>query len=245
MSNLSDISRGLILMALGMAFMSVMDAVIKHLTDSMSAPQVMFFRSLFGLLPLLIIAWRKGGVRAVYTRRPVVHIARMLCAVAAFASFTIGLRYMSLANALALSFAAPFFAVCFSALLMGERIGVHRVLAMLAGFGGVVIVLKPDDGIFGDGSGYLLIVAVSFALAQVLARKYRETETALSFSFWTMTGMAIVGGIGTIMFWQDMTPAMWGWSLIMGLVGGVAAYCMTEAVRAALLLWLVRWNILP
>jgi len=233
MSNLSDISRGLILMAFGMAFMSVMDAIVKHLTDDMSAPQVMFFRSLFGLLPLLVIAWRKGGARAVYTRRPVIHSLRVICAVAAFVSFTIGLRYMSLANALALSFAAPFFAVCFSALLMGERVGIHRILAMVCGFGGVVIVLKPDDGIFGDGSGYLLIVAISFALAQVLARKYRETETALAFSFWTMAGMTVIGGIGTVLFWQEMTLAMWGWSVVMGLVGGMAAYLMTEAVRAA------------
>ncbi|GGF68226.1 membrane protein [Terasakiella brassicae] len=233
MPNLSDISRGLILMAFGMVMMSIMDAIVKHLTDSISAPQILFFRSFFGLLPLLIIAWRKGGRRAVYTRKPLVHMVRAGLAAVAFVCFTIGLREMSLANALAISFAAPFFAVCFSVLLMGERVGFHRIFALLAGFGGVVIVLQPDDGILGDGSGYFLLVAVTYALAQVIARKYRETETGLSFSFWTMTGMTILGAVSMLFYWEEMTLEIWGWAFAMGIFGGLAAYCMTEAVRAA------------
>jgi len=230
---MSNTSRGIMIMAVGIALMSAMDAIVKHLTGSISAPQVMFFRSLFGLIPLVMIATRKGGVRAVYTRRPLVHVVRACLAATAFISFTIGLRDMSLANALAICFAMPFFATAFAALFLGEGIGLHRLLAMLAGFGGVLIVLQPDEGILNNGSGYFLIVAVTFAAAQVVARKYRETETALSFSFWTMSGMTCIGGIAMLFFWQEMTPDLWLWAFVMGIFGGLAAYFMTEAVRTA------------
>lgn len=230
---MSPISRGLLIMALGIAFMSVMDAIIKHLTAHISAPQVLFFRSFFGMLPLFIIASRKGGWRAVKTRRPVMHTLRALLGVIAFGAFTIGLRDMSLANALAICFAAPFFMVGFSALLIGEHIGIHRIGAMLAGFVGVLIVLQPDGGVLSSGAVYMLVVAVAYALSQILARKYRESESALSYSFWTSLGMTTFGACTMIFFWQEMTLSLLFWGIGMGIVGGLGHYFMVEAVRVA------------
>lgn len=227
------ITRGLFIMALGIAFMSAMDAFIKHLTDEISAPQVLFFRALFGLIPVLLIAKLSGGFKGIKTKRPVLHMLRACLGVIAFISFTVGLRDMSLANALAICFSAPFFMVAFSALLIGEPIGMHRIGAMLLGFGGVVIVLQPDAGIFDTGAPYMVLVAAAYALSQILARKYAASESAVSFSFWTTSGMTLFGLILLPFFWVPMSMDALIWCLLMGIFGGIGHYFMTEAVRIA------------
>lgn len=233
MDHSSQITRGLFIMALGIAFMSFMDGFIKFLTEAISAPQILFFRSLFGLIPIVIIIAMKGGINSIKTKRPLVHLARALLGVAAFVSFTVGLRDMSLANGLALCFAAPFFMVIYSKFLLKEYVGLHRLSAMVVGFIGVVIVLQPDEGILGTGAPYMLFVAAGYGLSQVLARKYAQSETAASFSIWTTGGMTLFGLCLMPFFWVDMTMETLLICLIMGICGGIGHYFMVEAVRLA------------
>lgn len=233
MNSTSQITRGLFFMAIGIAFMSIMDAFIKHLSATISAPQILFFRSVFALIPILVIVQMKGGIKAVRTKRPLLHLMRTLFGATAFVAFTIGLRDMSLANALALCFSAPFFMVIYSKYLLGERVGFHRIGAMLVGFLGVVIVLQPDEGIIGTGAPYMLLVAATYALSQVLARKAAATETAASFSFWTTCGMVLLG-IGFMPFyWVDIDLQTLWICFLMGTSGGIGHYFMVDAVRLA------------
>ncbi|WP_417783419.1 DMT family transporter [Terasakiella pusilla] len=233
MNSTSQITRGLFFMAIGIAFMSMMDAFIKHLSETISAPQTLFFRSFFALIPILVIVHLKGGLKAVKTQRPFLHLFRTVLAALAFVSFTIGLRDMSLANALAVCFSAPFFMVVYSKYLLGEQIGFHRIGAMFVGFLGVVIVLQPDEGIIGTGAPYMLFVAATYGLTQVLARKAAATETAASFSFWTTSGMVLLG-IGFMPFyWMDIDLQTLGICFLMGLSGGIGHYFMVDAVRLA------------
>ncbi len=258
---MSPISRGLLIMVIGIALMSVMDAIIKHLSTSLSVAQILFFRSLFGLVPLLIIASRQGLYKAIRTKKPAIHIMRTSLGVIAFMCFTLGVRDMSLANALAICFAAPFFMVLFSMALMQEQIGKHRLSAMLCGFCGVLIVLQPDKGIFNTAAPFLICTAAAYALSQVLARKYRHTESALSFSIWTTAGMCLFGLSLLPFYWQDITWDILFWCVAMGLFGGLAHFMMVQAVRLAptavvspmeytALIWaavfdLAFWNLVP
>lgn len=259
---MSSISRGLFLMAFGIAVMSVMDAIIKHLSGTISAPQVLFFRAFFGLIPLMIMAYWQGGlIKAVQTKRPGLHISRGVLGAIAFGAFALGVRELSLANALAICFAAPFFMVLFSFFLIKEPIGLHRFGAMIVGFIGVLIVLQPDEGIFEPAALYLLTTAATYALSQILARKYAATESSLSYSLWATGGMAFFGLILMPFFWIDLNGEIILWSLAMGLTGGVSHYFMVEAIRIAppavvspmeytALIWaavfdLAFWNLLP
>jgi len=230
---MSPITRGLFLMALGMVLMSCMDAIIKILADSQTAPQILFFRALFGLFPIIIIAKMRGSIALIKTKRPLVHVARAVLGAIAFLSFTIGVKDMSLANALAICFSAPFFMVLFSVLLIGEHIGIHRIGAMLVGFAGVVIVLQPDEGVLSSGAPFMLVTAAAYALTQILARKYGTTENAVALSFWATSGMAVVGLVLLPIYWVPIDGTALIWCLAMGLFGGMAHYLMTEAVRIA------------
>ncbi|NVJ93884.1 MAG: DMT family transporter [Methylocystaceae bacterium] len=230
---MSSLSRGILLMALGIAFMSMMDGVIKHLTNTISAPQVLFFRAFFGLIPILIIARTKGGFKGLKTKRPFVHLFRVVLGGSAFICFTLGVREMSLANALAIALSAPFFMVLYSRVLLGENIGIHRIGAMMVGFIGVVIVLQPNEGIIGTGAPYMLFVAAAYGLSQVIARKYAASESAASFSIWTAGGMAFFGACLLPFYWEPLTGEILLWCLGMGILGGLGHYYMTEAVRLA------------
>ncbi len=230
---MTPISRGLFLMVIGIAFMSAMDAIIKHLSGTIEAPQVLLMRAGFGLLPLLLIAARNGGLNNFKTKRPVMHGIRGILGAIAFVAFTLGLREMSLANGLAVVFAAPFFMILFSAILIGEEIGIHRIAAMLVGFVGVIIVLQPDEGILSTGAPYMLICAAAYALTQVMTRKYGDTESALCLSFWATSGMAFNGLVFSIFFWAPLTSEIILWGLAMGITGGIAHFLMTESARIA------------
>jgi len=230
---MTPISRGLLFMALGMVLMSCMDAIIKILAENQTAPQILFFRALFGLLPIIFIAKMRGSLSLIKTKRPFLHLSRAVLAAISFLAFAIGVKDMSLANALAVVFSAPFFMVLFSALLIGEHIGIHRIGAMIFGFIGVIIVLQPDEGILSGGAPFMLITAAAYALTQILARKYSATENAVAFSFWATFGMASMGLILLPFYWVPLDGSTLIWCLGMGLFGGVAHYLMTEAVRIA------------
>jgi drug/metabolite transporter (DMT)-like permease len=229
----SQLTRGLFLMALGIALMSVMDAFIKYLTSEITAPQVLFLRSFFGIIPLLFIIQKQGGLKIIKTKRPVVHMARAFFGGLAFVAFTIGLRDMSLSNALAICFAAPFFMIIFSFILNGDKVGLHRLIAMLIGFGGVLIVLQPDDGLLETGAIYMIVVAASYAMGQIVARRYKDSEPAISFSFWTSVLMSLAGALFMIMDWHAITWLDLFWALCMGVSGGLGHYYMTKAIQYA------------
>lgn len=224
---------GLFLMALGIAVMCAMDAIIKFLSGDISAIQILFFRSLFGLIPVIGIIWMKGGIKTIRTKKPMVHLVRAGLGVVAFVSFTLGVSELSLANALAICFASPFFMVIFSIVLLKENIGIHRLSAMVFGFLGVLVILRPDQNIFSDAALYLLIVAFSYGLSQVIARKYAQSETAVSYSFWTTLGMAIFGLALLPFGWVPLSLEQIIWCLAMGVTGGIAHYLIVEAVRLA------------
>jgi drug/metabolite transporter (DMT)-like permease len=230
---MTPISRGLFIMALGIALMSSMDAIIKVLADTQAAPQILFFRALFGMIPVLILAKMRGGFQQIKTKRPFIHVVRAILGSVMFLSFTIGLKDMSLANALALCFSAPFFMLIFSILLIKEQIGIHRISAMVIGFAGVVIVLQPDEGILSTGAPFMLFTAAAYALTQILARKYGETESAVSYSFWATLGMIVFASLLLPFYWVPIDAIAITWCFFLGVLGGLGHYYITEAIRIA------------
>lgn len=229
---MSPISRGLIAMAFGVAMMSFMDATIKYIDTSLSVAQVVFFRAFFALIPVLALLSHKG-LGAVKTKRPGLHGFRVLLTTGAMGLFVLGVREMPLANAFAIVFAAPFFMVIFALFLLPEPIGRHRIFAMIVGFSGVLIVVQPDSGVFSGPALYLLGCALCYALAQVLVRKYGDDESALSFTFWSMCGMALLSGLFVPFFWLAPDLETLVLAVLMGIMGGIGIYFMTEAVRIA------------
>lgn len=237
MSGLIDDSaaagRGIALMIAGVFTVSVMDAVIKWLSAGFPSIQIIFFRAGFGLIPLLVIVAFTGGFVVLRTRRWRAHLARAAVGTGAMLCFFFALAKLELAEVVTLAFASPLFAAALSVPILGEKVGVRRLTAILVGFVGVVIIVRPGSEVFSPYAILPIAASFCFALGMVLARRMSDTESSVSIVFYTSVAALIVGAVGSTGVWITPQPGDWPVLVALGVLGGVGQYLMTSAFRFA------------
>ena len=160
---------GLTYMFAGMALFAATDAMAKLLTETLPPVQVVWSRQcglLFGIL--IIIAIRGGYV--LRTTQPKLQIGRGILATCSATLFIVAISYVPLADAVAITFVAPFFVTIMGALLLKEPVGIRRWSAVIIGFLGMLIVLRPGLGIIHPAAILLIFAAAAFACRQILSR---------------------------------------------------------------------------
>ncbi|HZH27135.1 MAG TPA: DMT family transporter [Azospirillaceae bacterium] len=211
-----------------------MDVLIKLASDAHPISQIVFFRSFFGLVPLLLWAVPRGGWRSLVPRRPVACLSRGLVQAAAALFFFLSFRELPLADAYAIGFTAPLMIALLSAPLLGERVGGRRWAAILVGFAGVLVMLKPGgEGTFSLGALAALAGAFFYALSAVLIRRLSREETTAAIAVSATVTMAGVSALSAPLGWT--LPDLAGWTLLVGvgLLGGVLTILFTAAFRMA------------
>ncbi|MCP3690306.1 MAG: DMT family transporter, partial [Gammaproteobacteria bacterium] len=168
---------GIVLMIAGVAGLALMDATIKWLTTDYPVTQIVALRSWFGLPLLCLLAFFEGGVKALKTSRPFVHVGRYCLVLALSFGFFWSLSQMKLVDTIAITFAAPILITALSVLLLREPVGLHRWLAVGAGFFGVVIMLRPGSGLFQWTALVVLGSVVMYALLMISTRALKSTES--------------------------------------------------------------------
>jgi drug/metabolite transporter (DMT)-like permease len=221
------------MMLAGIAGFAVMDATIKWLTADYPVPQVVALRSWFGLPILIILALREGGLPALRTKRPMVHIGRYLLVLLLSLSFFWVLSMMKLVDAIAIAFAAPIIITALSVPLLKEAVGPRRWVAIAIGFCGVLIMLRPGMGVFQWASIAALGSAVVYALLMITTRAFKSTESTASLMLYPQLGMSLTGLLMVNYFW--VTPTMFDLALfaLAGLFGSIGVMCLTHAFRMA------------
>lgn len=233
-SALTDNTRGAVSMLTGVFLFTMMEAAVKWLVADYPVHQIIFFRSAFALIPCAYFVWRAGGMSALRTKRPSVHLLRGLIGLAAMGCYFFAYSQMALADAKAILFSAPLFMTVLAVPLLGERVGIYRWSAVLVGFAGVLIVLKPGGDMLQYGTFAALGGAFLYALAVITIRHLSATESVACITFYfTLTGTAASAVLIGLFGWVPPTPADWAMLASLGLVGGVAQYAMTRAFRLA------------
>ena len=229
----ADTGRGIALMVLAVGIYSVMDAMVKWLGPSYPVLEIVFFRSLFAFIPIAYILWRSGSLAALRTANPLGHALRALTGLASLSLFFYAYTRMPLANVIAISFAAPLLVTALSVPLLGERVGWRRWSAILIGFAGVIVMVKPDAGMFDRISALALAATVFYALVMVFVRKLSRTESSTAIVFYYALTSTVISGLFMPFLW--VMPDLEGWLLLIavGLIGGVAQIAMTNAFRLA------------
>ncbi len=227
----SDTGRGIAQMVLAVGLYSIMDAMIKWLGPSYPTMELVFFRSLFAFIPIAYVLWRSGSLAGLRTRNLFGHGARSLAGLISISLFFYAYTRMPLANVVAISFAAPLLVTALSVPLLGERVGWRRWSAVLAGFLGVIVMVKPDAGMFDRIAVLALVATVFYALVIVSIRKLSRTETPTAIVFYYALTSTLITGAVLPFVW--VTPDAEGWVLLIlvGLIGGVAQFAMTNAYR--------------
>ncbi len=233
----------------------ILDSVAKYLSARHPVPMIVWGRFAVHLLALSMLAPVLGGRRLVATRRPWLQIGRGGLLVVATGSIFVAVKYLPLTQVYAISFTSPLFVALLAGALLGERVGIVRWLAIVCGFGGVLVVIRPDIEMHW-AVALPVLMAVAWALYQIATRALAATDTALTTLFFTgVFGVAVLTPL-TPLFWSNF--ALREWALLAGAgvlaLGGhlllIRAYAMASAsvlppvvyvqiVWAALIGWFV------
>jgi drug/metabolite transporter (DMT)-like permease len=218
-----------------MACMAVLSAIVKW-TGERGVPvfEIIFFRNAFAFVPLGLYIWRTTGFSVLKTKRPGGHLTRsgiglfgMVCGFSA-------VQHLPLTEATAFNFASPLFMTALSALLLGEVIGPHRWAAVLVGFIGVLIMVRPEPGHLNViGVSLALCSAVGAAGAMVAIRQIAATEKGATIVFYFTLAGTVLGAVGSAFHWVAPDPMTLALLILGGLIGGVGQLLLTEALRVA------------
>ncbi len=221
-------------MLVAVAFFAFMDACLKGLVAHYPAAQVAAIRGLASLPIVLIWALWAGGLRTLIDVRWPLQILRGLIAIVMLVSFTYGIKSLSLSEAYAIFFVAPLLIALCSMWLLGERVVLVQWIAILIGFAGVLIVLRPTArGFTSLGGVAILLSAVCYALVAVLVRVLGRTDSTHSMMVY-MTGLVGFGAAAIAWpGWQAIRPEHWWLIGLVAVTGSVAQYCITLAFQRA------------
>lgn len=214
-------------------FFSSMDALAKWLGATYAVTQLVFFRSLFGFIPVAVVTWREGGVHKLKTKRPWLHALRGLLIFGALSFFFEGLKYLHLAEALAIAFTAPLFMTALAGPILGEKVGLRRWSAVLVGFVGVLVMVRPEPENLQLEGLYILASAFCFALTSLTTRLLTRTETSSAIMLYSTLGLFIPSAAALPFFWITPDLGALGLFFLMGMLGGLGLLLLTTAYRNA------------
>jgi drug/metabolite transporter (DMT)-like permease len=228
--------RGIVLVLLASAVFALAAAFVKIIGARIPTAEVILFRNLFAIPALLPVVFAAGGWAAVATRSPLSHAARTVFGMMGMIGAFYGYVHLPLATVTALGFTMPLFLTVLAVPLLGEKVGWRRGLAVLVGFAGVLLMVRPDglpSGQAGLAVVLCLLGSVGWALAMITIRRMGEAgESSVAIVFWFAVGSSVLAGIAAIPVWVWPTPLEWALLIGIGLVSALAQVLMTEAYRS-------------
>jgi len=247
---------GIAFICLGMFFITINDTIVKQYSDRYPLHEIVFLRASVAMFCSLVMLQFEGGFRALRTRRLGAQLARGLCMVVANMAFFGALATLPLADVTAIFFVAPLFITLLSIPFLGEKVGVRRVSAVIVGFVGVLVMLRPGRVEMADAADRIalllpILAAFAYACMQILTRRLRASAPASAMAVYIQgvfivvsLGFFLVAGDGryaanaesrTMQFllraWTWPAPEDWLPLAVLGCLSAVIAYSLTQAYR--------------
>jgi drug/metabolite transporter (DMT)-like permease len=224
---------GILYMVSATIVFAVSSAVSKWLVASYPVGEVLFTRTSVALLTCALFILPQTGLAVFRTRRFGHHVLRSVSQGCSQTFLLIAFSLMPLAGATAINFSSPLFATLASALLLKETVGLARWLALLVGFGGVLIVTEPGAGAFQVGALFALANAVLYGSVTAGVRGMTTTESAQTL---TLYQLALLTGFFALLLplgWTSPTPVDAAWIVFNGVSNAVGQYWWTRALHLA------------
>jgi len=218
---------------LGVTCGLALDICAKWLLADYSLEQFVFLRSAFGVIFFLLSARWYGGLGSLRSKRWKWHLLRTVLATGAMFGFFFGLTRMPLVNALTIAFTAPLIVTALSVPFLGEHVGWRRWLAVISGFVGVLLVLRPGEGMFDPAAIAVLMAAVCWAGLSLTARRLATTESSFSLSLYITTGPLIVSSFLLPGHFTAPTTGAWMLFITAGLCSALAWVGIVGGYRRA------------
>jgi len=214
--------QGALLMIVAAAFFTAMTAMIRHLSTSIDPLELVFFRNFFGLVVLL--PWlARNGFGALRTNRLPLLMARTVVGLTAMITWFSAISIMNLGDAVALSFTAPLFATVAAVFILGEVVRARRWTAVIMGFLGAMIILRPGVIEISPVAMMVLVSSMMMGFSVCLVKLLSRTEPVM-----TMASL-----IPALFVWTTPTLTELAWMLAIGGCGSLGHICFTRAFSMA------------
>jgi drug/metabolite transporter (DMT)-like permease len=224
--------RAMGLMLFATFILSVMQAIMRHVTTEMHPFEATFFRNLFGLLALLPAVMRTG-FEPLRTRRIRLHMVRGALHATSMLTFFYGLAITPLAKVAALNFSSPLFASIAAVALLRERLGLNRGLALAVGALGAAVILRPGAAIVSDGALFILIASMSWGMTLIVIKKLSRTETSLTITLYMMVFLTPISFVAAVTVWTWPTWTQLAWMVAVGMCGSAGHMSIAQALKDA------------
>lgn len=226
-------AKGIALICLAVLLFSSHDTLSKYLSAFYPIVMVVWVRYVVHTLLMLVIFIPKSGLAVIRTKRPGLQFARALCLIGTSLFFTTGLRYIPLAEATAVNFLAPLLVTALSVPLLKEHVSRGQWAAVLAGFVGVMIVVRPGGSLFTPAILLPLASALCFGFYQLLTRMLSGIDSPTTSNFLTGIFNSLIMSALVPFFWSTPTFAHGVLMLGLGTCGMLGHLLLTQAFRHA------------
>lgn len=221
-------------MLLSVSFLSIMDSAVKWLLlKDISVIEIIAVRGCLITLVLLLSLPMQGGWKTLQTGRIKLHILRTIIGFFAPLCFFMSLKYLPLADATAIFFCTTFFMTAGSSIILGEHVGLHRWLAVLVGFIGVVLVSSPGTKSFHPASILPLIAGASYAVIILTGRLLARTEKPIKLVFYFNAFNTLIASCILPFFWVTPSMEIMLMLVLVSMLALAGYFCLTNAFTLA------------
>ncbi len=221
---------GIALMLLAMAVLPFLDVIAKYLGElGVPVLQIVWARLFFGTLVTLPFALKLAGPKGLIPNMPFMHGIRAGFLIAATGFFFAGLRYLPIADCVAIFFVQPLIVTLLSPMVLGEHVGLRRWLAVITGFIGTLIIIRPGFLAVNPGVFLALASGTSLAIYMLLTKRIAGSAPAMVTTFYTSLMGAIIMCAAVPFVWQEVTPAHWGFFVLLALIANGGHFLVVKA----------------
>lgn len=229
------ILRGILLMCTAAMLFPAMNGFAKVLIQHYHPTQIVWARNASHLVFLLILFVPRTGLVPLFKcKRPLAQATISLLLLASTGMMFVALEFLPLANASAIIFTAPLIVTLLSVVLLHEKVGLPRWLAVLAGFAGMLIVMRPGSALFHWAAFLVLGSATTYAFYQIVMRRIAGADTPETTAVYSVVLSTLLMSCVVPFFWKTPETLL---HLAMfcglGILGGIGHYCMAHAMALA------------
>ena len=223
---------GVIFMSIAMFSLSLNDIIYKNLTFNFPVWEAVFFRAFSGVIISFVLIYF-SGFKALKTKKPIRHFVRAFSAVGCVVLYIFGIKYLLLSENIAIAHSAPILAALLAVPILGEKIGLQRTLAILIGFIGVLIIIKPGSDLFNLKSLLPIGSGLFMASVYLTTRSLMNTESSVSIVFYYSSALLFTS---IIFFPKDFVfPDAFNLicAMSLGIMGSAGHFFMSQAAKYA------------
>lgn len=215
---------------LSFCFMAV---AARELSGNIGVFEILFFRSTFGLIIVSGIIFLTGNTALFHTNRIHIHGVRNIFHLAGQSGWVLGIGLLPLAEVFALEFTVPIWVALIASLFLNESITKVKAIAILLGFLGVVVIVKPGFASYDTTSLIVLGAAIAYAIAHVTNKSLTGTEAPITILFFMCLMQLPIAFLLSLNHWIWPIGIEWFWLSVIGLTALIGHYCLSRAMSLA------------